>query len=870
MDLPPFDLALEKHYYSICQDRGYFEVDKDTNKPPFALMMPPPNITGRLHIGHALTFSLQDILARFKRMDGYRVLYQPGLDHAGIATQNVVEKQLLEQGIKKEEIGREAFIQKVLEWKEACGGQIVEQMQQLGISCAWSRLRFTMDIGLERAVKQAFKTWFDQGLIVQGTYMINWCCKDGALADIEVEYAEEQGKLYHLRYFLEQGGLVIVATTRPETLFGDVALMVHPEDARYKHLIGQKAILPLNGRVIPIIADSYVDPSFGSGCVKVTPAHDFNDYEVGKRHQLDSLVIFDEKGILNSHAGTFTNHDRLEARDLIVQALQEGGFIEKIEDHTHQVGKCYRCNSSIEPYISKQWFVKKEVAQDSIRKIKQGLAHFFPSHWRNNYNAWMEQLRDWCISRQLWWGHRIPIFTCANHHQFVSLDTPKTCPKCANTHLEQDPDVLDTWFSSGLWPFSTLGWAQENLGLEGVLFDPHDLKDFYPNSVLITGFDILFFWVARMLLAGESFLGKLPFKHIYLHALVRDEKGEKMSKSKGNVIDPLEIINTEGSDSLRFALAMLCVQGRDLRLNKEVITQARHFTHKLYHASLFLSKSLIEAGGNLQVNLIECKSTLGRYAKSRLNATTKEVRLALELYRFNDAATILYRFFWGEFCDWVVEFSKASKNTQEAPQVFSELISIFKEALLLLHPFMPFISEYFYHHLSGTSLEKDPSIMICPYPKGGDLDHALEMRFDAIKEAITAIRRLKILLNAPIQKVYLESKVNLQIEDLHFISKLSKVAHLELVDSKPAKSLSDTGELGRVHVSLEGVNLSALITRLQNQLEKLHKEKSKLNLDNPNFLAKAPKALLETLQARLQEIQERQDKIEKELQILQG
>ncbi|WP_120952604.1 valine--tRNA ligase [Helicobacter sp. L8] len=855
MDFPPFDLRLEKRYYQLCKERGYFEVG--TQGQPFALMMPPPNITGRLHIGHALTLSLQDILARYKRMDGYRVLYQPGLDHAGIATQNVVERDLLAQGVSKDQIGREAFVQKVWEWKQTCMHQIVEQMQELGLSCAWSRLRFTMDTGLQRAVRMAFKEWYERGLIVQDFYMVNWCTKDGALADIEVEYAQEEGKLYHLRYPLEQGGVVVVATTRPETFFGDVALMVHPQDSRYQHLIGQKALLPLSGRAIPIIADEYVDPNFGTGCVKVTPAHDPNDYEVGKRHHLESLVIFDTQGILNAHALEFAGLERLEARSRIVEALQVQGFMEKIEPHTHQVGKCYRCNNTIEPYISKQWFVKKEVAQGAIAKVKEGLAQFFPPTWRNNYNAWMENLRDWCISRQLWWGHRIPVFTCANNHQFVSVDDPTCCPECGDLHLSQDPDVLDTWFSSALWPFSTLGWGQENASE----FGTHDLEDFYPNSVLVTGFDILFFWVARMLLAGESLLGSLPFKDIYLHALVRDDKGEKMSKSKGNVIDPLEIIATQGVDSLRFALAMLSVQGRDLLLSKESIEQARHFTHKLYNATLLLCKYAQECGAQAG------ESVLGAYARSRLHATTKEVRQALDSYRFNDAARLLYRFLWGEFCDWILEFLKADRESA----TIHALIEVFKDALKLLHPFMPYISEYLYHRLEGTSLENAPSLMCASYPTNTDRNEKLEKVFEGIKEACTAFRRLKVLLGiGALPKGYLQSTLSLDSQALSFISKLTKIAHLEVVATKPPGALSDVGEWVSVHVSLEGVDVSALEARLQAQLVKLEKEKAKLNLDNPQFLAKAPKELLENLRARAQEIAQKKSQIKTELTLLES
>ncbi|MFC3847733.1 valine--tRNA ligase [Helicobacter baculiformis] len=857
MDFPPFDLRLEKRYYQLCKERGYFEVGAQGQ--PFALMMPPPNITGRLHIGHALTLSLQDILARYKRMDGYRVLYQPGLDHAGIATQNVVEKQLLAQGVRKEQIGREAFVQKVWEWKQACAHQIGAQMQELGLSCAWSRLRFTMDTGLQRAVRVAFKEWYERGLIVQDFYMVNWCTKDGALADIEVEYAQEEGKLYYLRYGLERGGVVVVATTRPETFFGDVALMVHPEDSRYQHLIGQRAILPLSGRSIPIIGDAYVDPNFGTGCVKVTSAHDFNDYEVGKRHHLEPLVIFDTHGILNTHALEFAGQERLKARPAIVEVLQAQGFIEKIEAHTHQVGKCYRCNNTIEPYISKQWFVKKEVAQGAIEKVKAGLAQFFPSTWRNNYNAWMEQLRDWCISRQLWWGHRIPVFTCANHHQFVSIDDPTHCPQCGNLHLSQDPDVLDTWFSSALWPFSTLGWGQE--GMPEELFSARDLQDFYPNSVLVTGFDILFFWVARMLLAGESLLGALPFKDIYLHALVRDEKGEKMSKSKGNVLDPLEIIAKDGVDSLRFALAMLSVQGRDLLLSKESIEQARHFTHKLYNATLLLSKRAQELGTQAG------ESMLGAYARSRLHATTKEVRQALESYRFNDAARLLYRFLWGEFCDWMLEFLKADQQSA----TIHALIAVFKDALKLLHPFMPFVSEYLYHHLEGTSLENAPSIMLAPYPKNTERDLELEKVFEAIKEGCTAFRRLKVLLGiARLPKGFIQSPLSLDSQALGFIAKLTKIDCVAMVQNKPQGALSDVGQWVSVHVSLKGVDVRALQERLKAQLGKLEKEKAKLNLDNPQFLAKAPQALLENLRARAQEIAQKESQIQNELTLLES
>ncbi|MGD9654968.1 MAG: valine--tRNA ligase, partial [Sulfuricurvum sp.] len=535
---------IEETYYPIWEDRGYFEVDgnKTIIKPNkhFAIMLPPPNVTGSLHIGHALNHTLIDIITRYKRMDGYKTLWQPGTDHAGIATQNVVEKQLLAEGKTKEELGREAFLERVWKWKEHSGGTIVGQMRKLGVSPAWSRERFTMDEGLKSSVKEAFVHLYNQNLIVRGNYMVNWCTHDGALSDIEVEHEEHQGNFYHMRYpFSDGSGHIVVATTRPETYFGDTAVMVHPDDERYLHLIGKSITLPLINRDIKIIADAHVDREFGTGVVKVTPAHDTNDYEVGKRHDLEFITVFDEKGILNHHAGEFEGLERLEARSVIVKRLEEAGFIEKIEEHTHQVGHCYRCKNIVEPYISKQWFVRKEVAKKSIEKTNAGLAQFFPAHWINSYNAWMGDLRDWCISRQLWWGHRIPVFYCDDcGHEWASLEEhPSSCPHCSSQSFTQDPDVLDTWFSSALWPFSTLGWGN-GAAADGKLFTSEDMACFYPNTLLITGFDILFFWVARMMMMGESFTGELPFNHIYLHALVRDENGQKMSKSKGNVIDP--------------------------------------------------------------------------------------------------------------------------------------------------------------------------------------------------------------------------------------------------------------------------------------------------------------------------------------------
>ena len=862
---------VEDKFYKIWEERGYFEIDANKNirkdGRKFCIMMPPPNVTGSLHIGHALTFTLQDIITRYKRMDGYKTLWQPGLDHAGIATQNVVEKQLLAQGIKKEELGREKFVEKVWEWKEKSGGMIVHQMRKLGISPAWSRQRFTMDEGLRIAVKKAFLNLYEKGLIVRENYMINWCTHDGALSDIEVEHKENKGKLYHLRYYLadeasnlsensasnlskqaevscdefagckasaneanaaqnlankstnsnnknfdeiltgddeakyrdedlqvaqnfesadrtnssssEQNSnsckdssetsrnkayqsenlpYIVVATTRPETYFGDTAVMVNPNDERYKNLIGKKVVLPIIGREIEIIADEHVDMEFGTGLVKVTPAHDTNDYEVGKRHDLKFITVFDEKGILNEQCAQFKGLERLEARDVIVAELEKLGNVEKIEDYENQVGYCYRCKNVVEPYISKQWFVKKQIADDAIAKVGEGLAKFYPTHWINSFNAWMRELRDWCISRQLWWGHQIPVFYCGEcGHEWADEGEPTQCPKCKSANFHQDPDVLDTWFSSGLWPFSTLGWGNAEELKNEKWFDG-DLAEFYPNNLLITGFDILFFWVARMMFQGENALGKLPFDDIYLHALVKDEQGRKMSKSLGNVIDPLVSIEEYSADILRFTLALLAVQGRDIKLSDEKMKLVRNFTNKLYNASkyLLLNESKF---ANLSDAKIETK--LGKYMLSRFNECVREVRENIDAYRFNDAANAIYKFLWDEFCDWGIELSKADKGSVR------ELGAIFKEAMRLLSPFMPFISEYLFHELSGSNLESESSIMVEAYPQANERDLQIEKTFELVIEAIVAIRRAKATIeqgNSKIAKAFIKLNKGVELD----------------------------------------------------------------------------------------------------------
>lgn len=874
---------IEQEIYEICESRGYFEVDYSKQKS-FCIMMPPPNVTGVLHIGHALTFSLQDIIVRFKRMDGYATLYQPGMDHAGIATQNVVEKQLLAQGIKKQDIGREAFLTKVWEWKEESGGKILHQMRKLGISPAWSRLRFTMDSGLQNAVKKAFVEWYNQGLIIQDSYMINWCTHDGALSDIEVEYKENEGFLYYLRYPIIESKqsndrqYVVVATTRPETFFGDSAVMVNPNDSRYKHLVGKEVELPLVGRKIAIIADEAVDMEFGTGCVKVTPAHDMNDYEVGKRHNLEFLTTFDKNGILNELAGEFAGLERLEAREGIIQKLQKEGFIEKIEPYTNQVGRCYRCGNVIEPYISKQWFVKKEVATKAIERVNAKQTQFFPAQWLNNFNAWMRELRPWCISRQLWWGHRIPVWYCECGEKVASeVDNPQ-CPKCGTPIQTQDEDVLDTWFSSGLWAFSTLGWGNECNKSQGTdsqnneqsLYEAHDLERFYPNSLLITGFDILFFWVARMLFSGESLLDSLPFKDIYLHALVRDEKGEKMSKSRGNVIDPLEMIEIYGADSLRFSLAALCVQGRDIKLSYSQLELSKNFANKMFNATQFLllyAQQLSPQEPYFK-DLRIYKTPLGKYMKSRLNYATKSLRACLQSYRFNEATNVLYHFLWNEFCDWGIELAKAQKES-----IF-EIGSVFKDALKLLHPFMPFVSDDLWHSLNGSDIKHADSIMVSAFPCDEEQDSAIESSFEIIKDCIISLRRIRANLelgNAQIQNAYLKISREVDLDLLKvFVCKLAKIENLHIIQEGKNGCVSDVGDFVESFIDLEGIDLGAMKARLLAQEAKLQKEIAKLDsmLSNPNFAKNAPANVLAQNKEALQNANEKLSKVQTQLAAL--
>ena len=858
---------IEDKYYKICEDRGYFEIDgnKSIQKEGknFSIMMPPPNVTGSLHIGHALTFTLQDIITRYKRMDGFKTLWQPGMDHAGIATQNIVEKQLLAEGTTKEKIGREKFLNRAWAQKKSSSGDIIHQMKKLGVTPAWKRERFTMDEGLQEAVKDAFVSLYNDGHITQNNYMVNWCTHDGALSDIEVEYEEANGKLYTMIYkFADGSGELQVATTRPETYFGDTAIMVHPDDNRYTNIIGKKVLLPLTNRIVKVITDSHVDKEFGTGIVKVTPAHDQNDYEIGKRHNLEFIKIFDEKGILNEYCGDFAGLERLEARPMIVKALEKNGHIIKIENHLHQVGHCYRCKNIVEPFISKQWFLSQEVAKSSIDKTK---AHnnFHPQHWINAYTSWMDELRPWCISRQLWWGHRIPVFTCeyCNHQWADKNDKPNGCPKCNSKKLNQDPDVLDTWFSSALWAMSPLGW-KNNGKLKKLYNESTDMKDFYPNSLLITGFDIMFFWVARMMMMGDYFQKELPFTNIYMHALVRDENGAKMSKSKGNVINPLDMVEEHSADIIRFTLAYLAVQGRDIKLGAKNLEQFRNFTNKLYNASNFLQLNMNTFPKLEDIQII---TPLGKYMQSRLSNAIEDIRQALETFKFNEAASTVYKFVWNEFCDWGIEYSKISKESIE------ELGAIFKETLKMISPFMPFIADYLYHKLSGTNLEDSQSIMVHNFPNKLPIDDSIESDFAIIEESITSIRRAKVIIdmgNSTIAKAYLKLDKDIDTKMAQpFIQKLSKVENIEFVDSKVENSIIDVSDNLEVYLPTNEIDMSPIIDKLTKQKEKTQKEVNRLNnmLSNEKFVLNAPQKIITDNKLALKDVTNKLEKIENEL-----
>ncbi len=846
----------EEKWYRFWEEKGYFKPEESDEKEPYSIVIPPPNVTGALHIGHALNSTLQDIMVRYKRMKGYNVLWLPGTDHAGIATQHMVEKELAKQGLRKEDLGREAFIEKVWEWKRTYGDRIINQMKRMGLSCDWSRLRFTMDEGLSKAVRRVFVQLYNEGLIYRDRYIINWCPRcHTALSDLEVEYTEETGKLYYIEYPFKDGdGGLVVATTRPETMFGDTAVAVHPDDERYKDYVGKEVVLPIKNKAIPVIADEYVDPTFGTGVVKITPAHDPNDFEVGKRHSLDIVVAIDDNGRMTEEALHYAGLDRFECRAKMVQELEAKGFIKKVVQHKHSVGHCYRCKTTIEPYVSYQWFVKtKPLAEPAIEAVKNGKTRFIPSNWEKTYFEWMYNIRDWCISRQLWWGHRIPVYECMDCGAYtVSEEKPGRCSRCGSNNLKQDEDVLDTWFSSALWPFSTLGWPEQT----------DDLKRFYPTSLLVTGFDIIFFWVARMMMMGLHFMGDVPFKDVYIHALVRDQYGQKMSKTKGNVIDPMDVVEKYGADSLRFTLAILAAQGRDIKLSESIIEGYRRFMNKIWNAYRFIK--LNTQNGDFSEKPAKL-SPASIWIKSRLAKTIKAVEGALEEYKYNEAASAIYQFIWHEFCDYYIEMSKVHMNDEYSYAIKYTLLEVFEKIMRLLHPFVPFITEELWQKLPNSSYE---SIMIAPYPeyKSSDVSEDIESAMEIVIDIIRSIRNLRSENGIPPAKkikIYIDIKDEQHLAVVHayksYIHALASVSELVITNRVTENCLVQSTIYGDIYLPVEGnIDVEKELTRLNKLLKKQEKSLAFLNskMNNEAFLERAPKELIEEKKRELKEVTE--------------
>jgi len=731
---------VEQRWYTRWLDEKTFSARMDEGKPAFAIVIPPPNVTGVLHIGHALNNTLQDLLVRYHRMRGDNTLWVPGTDHAGIATQNVVERQLASEKLSRHDLGREKFIERVWAWKEEKGGTIINQLKRMGASCDWDRERFTMDEGLSRAVREVFVRLYKEGLIYKGDYIVNWCPRcHTALADDEVEHDPTDGKLYHIRYpYADGSGHVVVATTRPETMLGDTAVAVHPDDERYQHLATVGISLPLTGRTIPAVFDHHVQREFGTGALKVTPAHDRDDYEIGLRHDLPRLKVMDDRGVMNEAAGRYAGLDRFACRKQIVADLEEQGFLEKIEDYQHAVGKCYRCSTVVEPTTSKQWFVSvRPLADKAVAAVREGRIALYPNTWYRTFYSWMDNIRDWCISRQIWWGHRIPAWTCESCGQMVvTVDDPDVCPFCGSTRLHQENDVLDTWFSSALWPFSTLGWPERT----------RELATFYPTSVLITSFDILFFWVARMMMMGLHFMDEVPFRDVYLHALVRDKHGKKMSKSTGNVIDPLVMIEQYGTDAFRFTLTAFAAQGREIRMDEERIDGYRRFINKLWNAARFAQMHLKEADPAIVALAADTRglALAHRWILSRINVTIGAVRAALDGYNFNEVAQASYQFVWHEFCDWYLEWIKADLSGGDAAardQARAVLLVVLEQVLKLMHPVTPFVTEEIWSQLPG----RRGSIMVEPFPETNPAwaDEEAEGTMNLLMGVISGLRTIR-------------------------------------------------------------------------------------------------------------------------------
>jgi valyl-tRNA synthetase len=863
---------VEQKWYEFWLEKDFFHANVDSPKPSFSIVIPPPNVTGQLHMGHALNNTLQDILCRYKRLQGYEVLWVPGTDHAGIATQNVVERELAAEGKTRYDLGREAFIERVWQWKEKYGNIIINQLKRLGASCDWKRQRFTMDEGLSKAVRIVFVRLYKEGLIYRGERMINWCPRcSTALANIEVEGEEQDGALYYIRYPLEDGsGYLTVATTRPETMLGDTAVAVNPEDKRYRHLIGKKVILPLAGRIIPIIADEYVDVEFGTGALKVTPAHDFNDFELAQKHGLEFIQVIDSSGKMTSHAGPkYEGLDRYACRKAVVEDLKAQGLLERIEPYKHRVGHCYRCKSVVEPMMSLQWFVRtKPLAEKAMEAVRQGRTRIIPSKWEKDYFNWLENIEDWCISRQIWWGHRIPAWYCSSCGEItVSEEDPSMCAHCGSREISQDPDVLDTWFSSALWPFTTMGWPEKT----------KELERFYPTSVLVTGFDILFFWVARMMMMGLHFMGDVPFYDVYVHALVRDAQGQKMSKSRGNVIDPLVMIERYGTDAFRFTLAAFAAQGRDIKLSEERIEGYRHFVNKIWNASRLVLMNLEDFDPSISKNYTtQPEQLFHRWILSRLHDVISEVRQAMDEYRFNDYAQTLYQFFWHEYCDWYLEMIKPEfygedRERRERAQALA--LFVLRQMLIMLHPIMPFVTEEIWHRLPGS----EGSIMEASFPVEDstwkNVDAERDMRF--LQELVTAIRNIRGEMNiAPGLEVdvvcrYQEDRERMIAENYEYLVKeLARVKHFSILpmEGTTKPKFAATGVAGSSEVSVilkDLLDFDAELKRVDKEIGKLESEVTVIQkkLHNEDFLKKAPEEVVEKEKEKLRRLMDKLQKL---------
>ncbi len=862
---------VENRIYRMWEDGRYFQTTRREGHKPFTIVMPPPNVTGQLHMGHAMDATLQDILIRFKRMQGYDALWVPGVDHAGIATQIKVEEELRKEGLTRYDLGRERFLERVWDWKRKYGNRIVEQQKTLGASCDWERARFTMDEGCSKAVREVFVSLYEKGLIYKGSRIINWCpnCVT-ALSDAEVEYVDKPGHLWHIRYpFADGSGEVVVATTRPETMLGDTGVCVNPNDERYKHIVGKTVILPLVNKEIPVVADDYAEMEFGTGCVKMTPAHDPNDFEVGLRHNLEVIRVLDDNGVVNAYGGKYEGMDRYEARKAIVADLEAQGYLVKIEDHGHNVGTCYRCHNDVEPIISAQWFVKmKPLAEEAIRVVRDGETKFVPERFTKTYLNWMENVRDWCISRQLWWGHQIPAWTCAEcGHITVSREDAHVCEKCGCSNIERDPDVLDTWFSSALWPFEILGWPDKT----------EDLNYFYPTDVLVTGYDIIFFWVARMVFSACEHTKMPPFHTVLIHGLVRDDKGRKMSKSLGNGIDPLEMIDKYGCDALRMNMITGNSPGNDMRFYVERCEAMRNFANKLWNASRYVLMNVPEGMKN-QLPEVAKLEIADKWVLSKLNTLISEVTDNMERYELGIAVQKIYDFIWDTYCDWYIELTKArlyGENAESKQTATQVLVYVLDQILRLLHPFMPFITEEIWQ----TIPHEGAALIIAHWPETREelVFNQEEGYMESVMEAIRAVRNRRAEMNVPPSKkatLYVVTQKQAAFrEGVPFILRLASADEVIVLEQDPVGYEDMAGAItadAKLYMPMQQlVDVAKELERVNKELEKAQKNLSGIEgkLANEKFTARAPEAVvnaerekaekLRTLIAQLQESKER-------------